>query len=355
MRPCRSTFLLLTCVTYLGFPASPGFAKARDIGLVLTAASGLLNVAQANHLTAAGQFPLQPGSFRNRLQATQAKKTIAAYTTTYQSSNVARRTQRGWLWWSLVLIGVLGATGGFLYLLRRFGKAKKTEPETLSNQGSLSVRPVDRKSSGGEFDTNISTHLQPGNNGYNSSALTQTDPSKGTTVQPSTDLLAVEMPSRLAKINIADELIKELCSPDRTKRQKAIWDLGQQGDSRSVQPLVDLMLDSDSQQRSLILAALGEIGTRTLQPMNRALAISLQDENAEVRKNAIRDLTRVYDLMFQISHLLCHAVEDPDAEVQETARWALSQMNRIRAVPSQRREQGEQGSRGAEGQRGRGV
>lgn len=341
MKLCRSTFLLLTCVTYLGFPASPAIARARDIGLALTASSGLLNVAQASPLTAAGQFPLQPGSFRNRLQATQAKKTIAAYTTTYQSSNVARRTQRGWLWWSLVLIGVLGATGGLLYLLKRFGKSKKTGSETLSAQGSLGGRPVDRKSSGGEFDTNISTHLQPGKNGYNSSALTQTDPPKGTTAQPSTDLLAVEKPSRLAKINIVDELIKELRSPDRTKRQKAIWDLGHQGDSRSVQPLVDLMLDSDSQQRSLILAALAEISTRTLQPMNRALAISLQDENAEVRKNAIRDLTRVYDLMVQISYLLCHAVEDPDTEVQETARWALSQMNRIRAVPDRQREQGE--------------
>jgi vesicle coat complex subunit len=93
------------------------------------------------------------------------------------------------------------------------------------------------------------------------------------------------------------------------------------------------MMDADSQQRSLILAALGEIGIRTLKPMNRALAISLQDESPQVRQNAIRDLTRIYDMMTQISHLLRHALEDPDPEVQSTARYALAQINRIRTVP----------------------
>ena len=147
------------------------------------------------------------------------------------------------------------------------------------------------------------------------------------------DILPVEQTTRLAKISIVDELLKDLHSSDPGKRRKAIWDLGQHGDSRSVQPLVELMLDSDSKQRSLILAAMAEIGSRTLKPMNRALVTSLQDESPEVRKNAIRDLTRVYDQMAQISQLLCHAIEDPDAEVQETARYAIAQMNRIRVLP----------------------
>jgi HEAT repeat protein len=93
------------------------------------------------------------------------------------------------------------------------------------------------------------------------------------------------------------------------------------------------MLDSDSKQRSLILAAMAEVGGRAIKPMNRALVTSLQDESPEVRKNAIRDLTRIYDQMAQISQMLGHAIEDPDIEVQETARYALSQMNRIRALP----------------------
>ena len=150
--------------------------------------------------------------------------------------------------------------------------------------------------------------------------------------------LATEAPplsetTRMAKINIVEELVQDLRAPDATKRHKVIWELSHRGDSRAVQPLVDLLIDSDSKQRNLILSALSEIGGRTLRPMSRALAISLQDDNADVRKNAIRDLTRVYDLVAQISQLLHQATDDPDTEVQETARWALGQLNRIRSVP----------------------
>jgi len=58
----------------------------------------------------------------------------------------------------------------------------------------------------------------------------------------------------------------------------------------------------------------------------------LQDESSDVRKNAIRDLTRIYDQIAQMSQLLGHAVNDADPEVQETAQWALSQLNRIRTI-----------------------
>lgn len=138
--------------------------------------------------------------------------------------------------------------------------------------------------------------------------------------------------SRLARVDIVEVLVTDLQSVDPAKRRKAIWELGQRSDSRAIQPLVNLMASSDSRQRSLILSALSEIGTQTLKPMKQALAISLQDENPEVRKNAIRDLTRIYDLVAQISHLLNAALEDSDPEVQETARWALKQLNRIRST-----------------------
>ncbi len=36
---------------------------------------------------------------------------------------------------------------------------------------------------------------------------------------------------------------------------------------------------------------------------------------------------RVYDIMSQISQLICHARDDSDEEVQETARWAIRQLN----------------------------
>ncbi|MGA9377905.1 MAG: HEAT repeat domain-containing protein [Phormidium sp.] len=146
--------------------------------------------------------------------------------------------------------------------------------------------------------------------------------------------LEVQETTRLPKINIVDELIKDLQNPDPTKRRKAIWELAQRGDSRAIQPLVNSLIDADSKQRCLILEAISQIGHRTLKPLHRALVISLQDENAEVRKNAIRDVTRIYELMAQISQLLRHAIDDPDAEVQETAKWAMTQMNRMRGVSS---------------------
>jgi HEAT repeat protein len=110
-------------------------------------------------------------------------------------------------------------------------------------------------------------------------------------------------------------------------RKKVIWDLARRGDSRAVKPLVDLMAESDPQERSLILEALSQISGRTLKPMNQALALSLQDLNPQVRKNAVRDLSRLYDVLSQISQLLTDATYDQDEEVQETAKWALSQFH----------------------------
>ena len=133
----------------------------------------------------------------------------------------------------------------------------------------------------------------------------------------------------LPQVNIIEQLINELQNFDPKKRHQAIWELGQKGDSRAVQPLVNLLIDSDSKQQSLILATLSEIGTRTLKPITRALAISLQNNHGEVRKNAIRDLTRIYELIIQTTNLLQQAEYDPDPEVEKTAKWALKQLKRI--------------------------
>lgn len=130
--------------------------------------------------------------------------------------------------------------------------------------------------------------------------------------------------------DVFEGLLKDLHNPDPHQRRKVIWELGQRGNSLAVQPLVDAMIDADSKEKSLVLAALSEIGMRSLRPMNRALAIALKDDNPEVRKNAIRDLTRIYELVVQISQMLGHAQEDEDPEVRQTAAWALEQLNRIR-------------------------
>ncbi len=139
--------------------------------------------------------------------------------------------------------------------------------------------------------------------------------------------------TRLSLGDIVDSLVNDLASADGAIRCQAIWALGQRGNSDAIQPLVEGLLEADSQEKSLILAALAEISSRSLKPMHRALALGLQDPSPEVRKNAIRDLSRVYDTVVQLSSMLGHATQDPDPGVQETAQWALSQLNRIPAAP----------------------
>ncbi len=254
------------------------------------------------------------------LQATWSAKTSVV--TSPAPSVRPKSNQKGFVWWSLLGLGVLGSIGALLYLISRFGTFKQVQhPKTADVETEIQVQNDQVTFSSTDLDTtpnipSVASHQ-----------------SVTTTISPNTKLLPPDKTSRLAKVNIVDELIKDLHSLEPTQRRKAIWDLGQQADSRAIQPLLDLMMDADSQQRSLILAALGEIGVRTLKPMNRALAISLQDESPQVRQNAIRDLTRIYDMMVQMNHLLLHALEDPDPEVQSTARYAVAQMNRIRTVP----------------------
>jgi hypothetical protein len=158
-----------------------------------------------------------------------------------------------------------------------------------------------------------------------------TNNSQITTTTASVTSLDREQSKSIAKLDVVTELVKELEHPSPTKRRKAIWELAQRADSRAMKPLVELMIEADSQERSLILEAVSQIASRTLKPMNKALAISLEDPNSQVRKNAIRDLTRVYDLMTQVSQRLSYSLDDPDNEVRETAKWALKQLNQLPA------------------------
>ncbi len=219
-------------------------------------------------------------------------------------------------------------------------KTQNSKLKTQTRQGvESSVRDSDTSALVERSSTGNNNHVSDQKNSYptpNSLLPTSQQSANHSETQPKVEAsdgnVPVKKTTRLSKIDIVSELIKELRGPNPQKRRKAIWELAQQGDSRAVQPLVDLMIDSDSQQRSLILEALSQIATKTLKPMNRALAVSLQDDNAEVRKNAIRDLTRIYELIAQTSQMLCHAADDPDPEVRETARWAISQLSRIRTT-----------------------
>ncbi len=291
--------------------------------------------------------------------ASQKTKLTPTASPTVKATASSQDAGRGILWWGLVGLGLIGTLGAIAYFLRQRSKPKSDvtgfkviDPEVLSQTQQIArVEPLETKviaqlpakTQAGVIgqkeplvesvvETTVEPQFVETNFETNLNSLQNSSQNGLYDLNKSSELLAPEATSRLAKVNIVDELVKDLRSVDPNKRRKAIWDLGQQGDSRAIQPLVDIMMDADSQQRSLILAALSEIGTRTLKPMNRALAMSLQDESPEVRQNAIRDLTRVYDMMTQLSQMLYHATHDNDADVQATAKYALSQMNRIRSL-----------------------
>lgn len=295
------------------------------------------------------------------------------------SSALSQANQNELIWWLASAVGVIAIAGGVLYTLKRVGSSNSTlsmlqdtasSQETASSKtGPAAIAPTapppppagvpphqikeaslkqpspnpanlhnhhqaSLKSNPKRLPASHKAQTKPHQQSALDASLDSfpsppaTAPLKPNSSQPTSD---VGRTTRLSKVNIVDELIKDLDSPDPVKRRKAIWELGQRGHSQAVQPLVNLMMDSDSKQRSLILGALSEIGIRTLKPMNRALAISLQDQNPEVRKNAIRDLTRIYEVVGQISQLLKHAADDPDREVRETAHWALGQLEQTRS------------------------
>lgn len=351
MRLSRSSILIFTCLTCLGFDFLPASAATYEqqplvfeLGVTTnTAIKSILEpgstgeevkglqtllkqlgyykgVVDGNYGSvtrlAVSQFQQAKGIAADGIVGSKTWNTLQAAVKQNQQKNptpVTTSTPKptakpdvglGFVWWLLVGIGTLGIVGALLYVIQKMGKVQKSHPP-------ISHTVISQK------DTSVISPIQQDTSNH----------------QQESTLLPPETTSRLAKVNIVDELINDLRSSDLTQRRKAIWDLGQKGDSRAIQPLVDLMIDADSQQRSLILAALAEIGTRTLKPMNRALAISLQDESPNVRQNAIRDLTRIYDMMQQMSQMLSHAMQDPDAEVQATAKYALSKMNSIRALP----------------------
>jgi hypothetical protein len=233
-------------------------------------------------------------------------------------------------WWVPGILGGSVMVGGvaLVLMLKRSNQSLVTEPPEpirYTPEPTPSAKATDLKA------TQTPTIVPP----IEPKPISETEVASTPEVQNPEPLKSVAIAhgptTRMPKVSVMDVLVHDLRSSDPAKRQKAIWELGRRGDSRAVQPLVDLLVDSDSRQRSLVLSALSEISTRTLKPMSRALAISMQDENADVRKNAIRDLTRIYDTLTNISQLLHSACEDPDPEVQETAKWAIGQINRIKS------------------------
>lgn len=268
--------------------------------------AGYQATREQNYQTALEEFSKALKARPNDIYAQQAIQNMETYLLRQQK---AKYSQLGWILFGLMV--TLVGLGGSIWIIRRLLHRRKTLDPLSEKEHKDQVKNVFFQ----EFPAKTDDQLD-------------NDPIPSS--QPrdiSDDALPVQATTRIPNLDLIEELIKNLESPDPKIRRKSIWKLAQQSDSRAMKPLVDKMIDSDSYERSLVLEALSQISTRTLRPMNQALAISLQDKNPQVRKNAIRDLTRIYDVMSQISQMLCHAIDDSDEEVQETAVWALNQLN----------------------------
>lgn len=122
--------------------------------------------------------------------------------------------------------------------------------------------------------------------------------------------------------------ILELEQANANQRAKIIWNLASEGDSRAIQPLVNLMITANSQEKSLIVEALAQIAVKNNKSINQALIIALQDQHEQVRKNAFREITKIYELAIQFQPVFTHAaLNDPDPEVREIAQWALNEIS----------------------------
>ncbi|MBF2050906.1 MAG: HEAT repeat domain-containing protein [Elainella sp. C42_A2020_010] len=344
-------------------PAQPSPASTGSVQSSSIPAKAKVN-AQANPpANKASSAPASPGSASrtkpvanpaanpaaNSAANSASPEPASTPTPATNAANSSGTNQLGWVMLALLLTGGGVAVGRRSWQRRSFDPARQAGSKT--NSLAPAVQILDPTSSNPANPATDQTNILPKavqpNNSPSESQISDISVSAPQTADMSisstqsdiqsdihaADSISVTPTTRLAKVDIVQALIADLHHSDVAKRRKAIWELGQRGDSRAIQPLVDLLVDADSQQRSLILAAIAEISTRALKPMNRALLISLQDESADVRKNAIRDMTRIYDLITQVSQLVQYAASDTDAEVQETARWALGQLNRLRALP----------------------
>ncbi|MGK7942760.1 MAG: HEAT repeat domain-containing protein [Crocosphaera sp.] len=266
----------------------------------------------------------------NDIYAQQALQNIEFYLAK-QSNSLSPMTLGLWIG---LLVLVMAMAVGLWFYSRRFSaySQEKLEEDLLNpqkihefesnTQPENNIIPESKTEIYTEPETEqpLTTELLNRLDSHNPSEISGDNPE-------TTTALPVQATTRIPSGDYVETLLDELSETEPKKRRQAIWKLAQKADSRAMKPLVDLMIDSDSQERSLILEALSQISARTLKPMNHALTISLQDKNPQVRKNAIRDLTRIYELMSQISQLLCHAIDDSDREVQDTAKWAINQLN----------------------------
>ena len=133
--------------------------------------------------------------------------------------------------------------------------------------------------------------------------------------------------SSTTKIDVVVELIKYLQQPDDDLRRETIEELAQIGDSRAIEPLTEILPLVNSTDRSLALKAIAQITKRSFQPVEDLLLSSLDDDNPEIKQNAIRDLATVYAFVAPITKQVARMQVDEDIPVRQTAKIAIEQLN----------------------------
>lgn len=131
----------------------------------------------------------------------------------------------------------------------------------------------------------------------------------------------------LSQTNDQSKPLGDLQQGDRQLRHKTIWQLAIAGDARSIEPLIELMLQVDPLDRDLISKAIAQILHRSFKPVNDDLFEALQDKNSEIRKSAIDDLAVLYGFVSPMTKQLVQMQQDPDPEVNQAAIQALQQLN----------------------------
>lgn len=131
-------------------------------------------------------------------------------------------------------------------------------------------------------------------------------------------------PSREPDIEGAIRLLRE--SPDEQIRQFTAYLLGQAGDVRAVEPLIDALQDAHVGVRGAAANALGTIGQPDAIPYLRPL---LKDTHQQLVVWAAFALTRLGDDHFD---LLVDALNADEVEVRRSAILALRQLGDQRAI-----------------------
>lgn len=137
---------------------------------------------------------------------------------------------------------------------------------------------------------------------------------------------AIDGLGQLGDARTVEPLIQALTDSDVDVRRIAVNALGQLGDSRAVEPLIQALADPDMFVRFHVLNALSKLGNFTFEPLIRAL----DDPNAIIRSEAVGLLGKKRDN--GVVEALIQTLADPAAEVRSASVYSLGKVRDPRAI-----------------------